>query len=341
MAKLLEALRERFQRVLNDYPESKLVTDTTIVGANYSPDGARGRFETIAENGRLFNSKNLVLATGGRSKPYSFERRKTALREAVMFDSDSILHHQHTQEIIEALRAAPFEFILIIGSSHSAWSVAKVLEESILPQCPNAIIAVLARSSIKTFYESRDSADNEGYHYERGDICTTTDLINRFGGIRGDAKALYRRVIESGNILAEGDLVQFLQDIASQQANTRRSRVVLVRCSERNESEVQELLNVAPVIVPAVGYEANVVPVYQNGSHIGPRLKTNGQVDVDKNCRVFDFDGKHIDGVYALGLAHGVTPDEALGGEPNFSGTIDGVNLYQGVIGERLLRQII
>src|SRR3989338_6443164 len=133
VAKLLEALRERFQRVLNDYPESKLVTDTTIVGANYSPDGARGRFETIAENGRLFNSKNLVLATGGRSKPYSFERRKTALREAVMFDSDSILHHQHTQEIIEALRAAPFEFVLIIGSSHSAWSVAKVLEESILP----------------------------------------------------------------------------------------------------------------------------------------------------------------------------------------------------------------
>lgn len=319
VAEFLQALRERFERLLHDYPQSKLLSgeEVTHVAANGS-DG-QGRFIADTTRGQTFYSRNLVLATGGRGKKFYSQYRLRGLPDPVIFEADSILHGEHASEIVRALQESPRDFIAIVGSSHSAWSVANVLYEKVLDKYPLARILILARGPVKVFYESCKAADADGYEYDGGDVCPKTGRINRFGGIRGDAKELYRYAIESAGHFP----------------------VHIVDGSEKNAQRVQEILGSAPVIISAVGYEANTVPIYQDGQRIGPKLKANGQVEVDKKCRLFDAHGNLIDGAYALGLAHGVTPDDTLGGEPNFGGTIDGVNLYQGIIGERLLQQIL
>lgn len=318
VAQFLEALGERFQRVLEDYPQSRLITNAAIVGANYERDGGRNRFETVTQDGRSFFSENLVLATGGRWKKFIPEPRLKGLPPPILLDSDLILRCQHTQDIIRSLEKSPHS-LAIVGSSHGAWSSAHVLGENIFPARSFTRISILARKPVKVFYESREAANADGYHYDEGDICPKTGRVNRYGGIRGDARDLYRSVIESNG----------------------KHPITIVDASERNASEVREILDTAPVIISGVGPEANAVPIYENDECIGPQLRTNRQVYVDKNCRVFDTKNRPIDGAYALGLAHGVTPDESLGGESNFSGTIDGVNGYQGCIGERVLKQIL
>jgi hypothetical protein len=178
---------------------------------------------------------------------------------------------------------------------------------------------------IKLFYPSREDARGAGYgDWDEGDVCPLTQRLFRLGGIRGDARELYRRVTGSP-------------------ATEPEPRVRLTSFEGRGEvrEELLELCLEADLVLPAFGYRPRFVPVIDAG---GERVELRGQGRdplVDEYCRVLDTSGKPVRGLSAIGLGTGFRPTGDLGGEQSFTGQTNGLWLYQNGIGRRVLDQIV
>ena len=92
--------------------------------------------------------------------------------------------------------------ILIVGGSHSAWSVAwKLIQNRFKGK-----ITMYSRSKIKVYCVNEDEAKDINYtDYDTNDICPDTRGIFRFAGLRGDSKTLWlnRHTIKNFNIVHE------------------------------------------------------------------------------------------------------------------------------------------
>src|SRR5204862_54024 len=76
--------------------------------------------------------------------------------------------------------------IVILGGSHSAYSVAGALLE--LPAARRLAagqIVILQRREPRVFYPDRNAALEDLYDVDAGDICPRTQGVNRMGGLRG------------------------------------------------------------------------------------------------------------------------------------------------------------
>lgn len=317
VAEFLETLGKRLREVVSDFPESDVLPSTEISGIEYFPNHA-DRFVsgTVAEQ-RRFVSKNIVLATGGRETPIDLGSGNEKL-----FLASDLLHDQ----ISDALRARMARFscpnIVILGGAHSAFSAAwKIRQDFIATDFPHASVTIVHRHPVRLFYNTPEEAAADAYAFDPAqDVCLTTNRVNRFSGIRGDAKKLARAV-------TRGEVPE----------------VRLLACIEENRAAVTHHLATAAVIIQATGYVAASVPLLNEaGEVIGPRAKGNGQLDVTPTCGIFDTNGNCVPRAYAVGLGHGITPDPSIGGEPSFKhGVLDAVNLYHGKIGELILEQLL
>lgn len=317
IAELLEDIGRKLREAMEGYPESDLLAATQIEGVIHNPCSPQRRFESFTTGNKSFVSQNVVLATGGQEMAIDLgeHSQKLILSRNVLHDDDVIT------QIRQRLAKHFCERVAIIGGSHSAFSVAwRLHEEVIARDFPLGCIDVIHRHPVRLFYDSVEEALRDGYSFDPiHDVCPVTHRVNRFSGIRGDAKDLYRAIV-----------------------NGKEEHVRLVQCNKQNKGEVEETLEHVAVIVQAFGYSANSVPIFgPNDLGIGPRLKDNDQLDVTKECRIYDYQRRLIDGTYAIGLGHGITPDPAVGGEPSFRGVLDAVNLYHGKVGEIILDQIL
>ena len=261
------------------------------------------------EDQELARSKKLLLATGGRQELldiYGGNSDKVVLSGAVIEEGDELVR---ALDVLAAGRE-----IVILGGSHSAFSVVwKLLEFAERQEIAigDGAVKVISRETPRLFYENSRAADADDYAFDREwDVCEETDRVNRFGGVRGDAKELYRR-ISSGN----------------------ERRVVL-------SDKVGGAFNRAGLIVQATGYRANAVPLYKpNGELVGPYINDYGRVEVNNSCRIFTENGDVLPNAWAVGLAHGVNAG-IFGGEKSFRGVLDAVNLYQGAVGTIVYNQL-
>lgn len=80
--------------------------------------------------------------------------------------------------------------IAIVGASHSAWSVVWTLLQDY--RKPVVSIDIYSRNKTRVFFRSRNAATLENYEYNDDDICSETNQIHRFGGLRGDSKQVWR-----------------------------------------------------------------------------------------------------------------------------------------------------
>lgn len=317
VAELLEDIGRKLREVIDGYPESDLLASTQIAGVVHNTLLQHGRFESFTTENKRFVSQNVILATGGQETAIDLDEhsQKFILSRNVLHDDDII------EQIRQKFKEHSCERLAILGGSHSAFSVAWRLHEEIIARnFPFGYMDIIHRHPVKLFYDSAEEALRDGYPFDSVlDVCPVTGRVYRFAGIRGDAKALFQAVI-----------------------NGEEEHVRLIQSNEQNAGEVEESLRNAAVIVQALGYGANAVPIFDStDSQIGPRLKNNGQLDVTKECRIYDCHGQFIRGAYAIGLGHGITPDPAVRGEPSFRGVLDAVNLYHGKVGEIILDQIL
>ena len=100
------------------------------------------------------------------------------------------------------------------------------------------------------------------------------------------------------------------------------------------------LFDEAALIVPALGYRPNTVPVFDaNGARV-PLAADLGRVAVDRMSRLACTDGTAVPGLFGVGLGTGYVPWGELAGEPSFDGHQNSLWLYQSGLGRMIFEGV-
>ena len=78
--------------------------------------------------------------------------------------------------------------IAIIGSSHSSISIIDCL---ISKKINYKNITLLCRNDFKVFFKDLEDSKKNGYNYKNDDVCSETQMVNRFDGLRENSKNIY------------------------------------------------------------------------------------------------------------------------------------------------------
>src|SRR5262249_39316648 len=122
--------------------------------------------------------------------------------------------------------------ILILGGSHSAYSVAGAfLELAGAPRPAHGQIVLLQPRAPRIFYPDHKAASDDLYAVAPGDICPRTQRVNRMGGLRGFGREMWRQV-------------------ARRPRTTPEPRVVTMDMQHLTSSELSAMIEEAALVVP-------------------------------------------------------------------------------------------
>ena len=261
---------------------------------------------------------NVNLGHEGHSVPLGPFSAKVRLAHDVLQSAELPLPHYTAEKPL-----------VIAGGSHSALAVAwSLLNVSKTTFDPGSIV-LLSRSPICLFYATAEEATADGYEFDPVvDVCPFTKRVNRYGGLRGPAFELARSAFIAGT-------------------ETRLVRLQMMR-AEGSMAEARALLENASCIVAAVGFSARLPGKITDETDQPLLLHQDslGALSVSPTgmCMGVGGDGVPfpLKGVFAFGLGAGLRSDkDASGGEPSFSGRVDGVWLYQNDMGTQVLRDML
>ena len=313
---------------------TKVTSITRLEHGHFRVDATCGN-QTLS-----FTAEKVVLATGGHQnfcqtiaqqiagEPYlrDVEPCNIALTDEIVRAQtngrwQSLLHSSLDSGRRECESTLPK--VVIVGSSHSAFSVAWTLlrPEFGFPFQPGDI-QILYRSRPKVYFGSADEAKAAGYlDFDDNDFCPLTHRLYRLAGMRFDGRELLMKVLGLNELPPE-------------------PRVQL-HALESVETQLPDMLRNAALVVPAFGYRPNPIPIRDHVGHPIPLNSDFGNKRVDQQCRVLGADGQPISNLYGIGLASGFVPSGELGGEPSFRGQTNGFWLYQNGVGRLILDQIL
>ena len=271
-------------------------------------------------------AKKVVIATGGIPQDITQDRLLFAEKVDLgkwankCVHSDDFLKNGIPSKILKQLKNN--SKVLILGGSHSAFSVAHSLlnrQEAI--DFGDQEIKIWSTSIPKIYFESKKEALAQGYtDFSEEDICPITKKVYRLAGLRMDGRELYMQM-------------------SGLSGSTPETRVKLHFIKD-DLAELEEEIQSSTLIVLAFGYAFNIFPIYDCS---GLRMKLAGETTkhwVNEKCEVLDREGKVVPNLYATGLATGFIPRGELGGELSFSGQTNGIWYYQNAIAERIIKQL-
>jgi hypothetical protein len=187
-------------------------------------------------------------------------------------------------------------------------------------------ITIAHRNRLRLFYPSAEAALAEGYtDFGPNDICPLTKRLYRLAGFRFDSRELLMRIWGIGG-------------------RARETRVALYDLEQRtNADELEALIERADLVVAALGYRPNMLPIYDsNGDAIAMRGELPGaEPMVNRQCELLRADGSALPNAFGIGLASGFVPDGDLGGESTFRGQTNGLWLYQNGVGQIILDRLL
>lgn len=302
------------KQVIEDHPNNGFIAHKEIPAVSVMQNGEGNIFTSLDHFGNVVaRSRQIVLAPG------AWERVRdagTPERNTKLFLSHEVLSDLYSDEIGGRL-AAYGGRIVILGGSHSALAVAAHSLSRFDGELNEGSVTIFHRNPIKVFYDTIPDAEEDRYYYTEADVCQRSLRVNRFSGVRGPAKELYRRV-------------RFGEE----------TRVILTQISD--PLSMPDELDNAAIIVQALGYEARSIQFIDDlGRNVGPHM-VNGRVEVDGKARILDNKGQVIEGAYAIGLGHGFRPNPKIGGEPSAANhPVDAFNFYAGPVGEIIYKQLL
>ena len=130
----------------------------------------------VLENERIESACIIIAAGGTQEIPSEYIHCRNVLTSTDVLSNNS---HDFTNKRIA-----------IVGASHSAWSVVWTLLHDY--RKPFSSIDIYSRNKTRVFFRTRNAATLENYEYNDDDICSETNQIHRFGGLRGDSKQVWR-----------------------------------------------------------------------------------------------------------------------------------------------------
>lgn len=151
-----------------------------------------GTFVSYDAAGRaLVHSRSIVIATGadeqcGDAYPFARAGAQVIFSGAVMAGRIS--------PILAALEQG--NRVTILGSSHSAFCVADMLLRDLGNKLRPGQLRVACRRSVDLYFASVEEARTFGAALTQRSICPETGAVNRFNGLRGNAKTLYLKICD-------------------------------------------------------------------------------------------------------------------------------------------------
>lgn len=303
--------------VLRRHPKCAVHTSTAATAVHLRPDGSL-TVRLVDAGGRYRNlrSRTAVMALGGQHgvRPPTLGRDLafTDLALQAVMPSDRILSREGLCEAEVLLRNARGRHVVILGGSHSAYSVAWALTHLLDRRVfPDIAITILSRREPPVFYPDPAAASADGYAVLPGDICPRTGRVHRLGGLRGNGRDIWRLLHRQPGALPVRRL------------NLDETAVPMLR----------HMLQEAALVIPAFGYRSKTLPVYDTVGH-RILLEDDGRRPVvDAGCRLYRKGGGVLPNIFGIGLGTGFRPLDSMGGEPNFDGQANSLWLYQNDIG--------
>ena len=201
--------------------------------------------------------------------------------------------------------------VVVVGGSHSAMSTIDRLTEALGPTGLRRI-TMLHRDPPRLYYASVGDAQRDGYVFDDpADVCPMSGRINRFGGLR------YRSFDVAKSIIATGRTPDQSIEIVSR------------RLGDQDSAAVGDLLAEAAAVITCLGYQANMPPVLDHWDRPIDLQNNARGLEIDEDGCALDADGQPIAGLFVYGLGSRLLKrSDAIGGEPSFGGSADGVWLY-------------
>jgi hypothetical protein len=275
-------------------------------------------------------SRNLVLATGAMETrapllelPVAGKPLLPRFSHKLML-SGEVLSNGGSEAVTRRLARTRGARVVIVGGSHSAVSAANVL----LTKCGSIdfgrdAITLMHLRPLRVFYPSAADALADGYaDFTTDDICPVSGRLFRLAGFRLESRELVMRVLGIGGRPPEPRL--------------RLHRLV----EQESYAVAQRLLEDADLIIAALGYRPNALPLLDIGGKVIPLPQPPSPL-VDQYSRVLDINGVPVPGVFGIGLAAGFVPSGPLGGEPSFRGQTNGIRQWQNGVGAMIIDSLL
>lgn len=257
-----------------------------------------------SENRLLACSKNLLFCCGADEIP---------LAELLPYrdrweGSAKFLLRDHLDGLVDCKRP-----IVVIGASHSAFScVWRLLYDPLFAGFASGreILMLQRRERIKLRCTPEFANEHQIDYDPETDVCPTTGLVFRNGGLRKDAKTLYLDIRDG-----------------------QEDKVRLVQMS--GLAEQQHVLEQAGLILQATGFGSKLPIVERQG-----RAIRVGNPTSDGELRDLDSEAT-IPGLFGMGLGLNILPPGAPRGEPSFTGGIHGFQSYPLSIAPRIINRLL
>ncbi len=315
---------ETLAGMVAEHSACAVLTSHEALSARRVADGWEVAVRDAQGRERTLFARNVVLATGAR-QPVERLTAETVGGESLvercgvrLMQSGDVLSTGGLQQMATHLAGLAAPRVVVVGGSTSAAAVCHALLNR-MPQVRFAAggITLMHRRELRIYYPDAASATAEGYtEFTDDDICPISGRVFRFAGFRLDSRELVMQARGIGGRAAE-------------------PRLALHMLQQPADPAAWRIIEAADVVIAAIGYRPNVLPVLDEaGAPITLLARTGPQQPlVDGRCRVLDAAGVPLAGLFGIGLAAGFVPRGRLGGEPSFRGQANGLWLWQNDVG--------
>ena len=328
----LARLGSLLQQAVAASASSEFMARTEIRALHLQPDGSVAA-ETLSPCGerQRIEARTAILALGGRQLAAEFidcellpSVRLGDIDPAKLILSDTLFQQAGLARAKSLLARASDPRVVIIGGRHSAFSAAwLLLTQCGAHFCTPGQIAILCRRVAPVFYATRAEAEADGCIVSESDICPRTRRVHRFGGMRGDGRELWRRIAGKPGTAPE-----------------QRVEIVPLTDAALTPRALRDRLDAATLVIPAFGYRAATVPIFDcEGRRLALRADQGGAA-VGADARLLLANGRPLPNVFGIGLGSGFQPSGAMGGEANRDGQTNSLWLYQNDIGALVYRGV-
>ena len=305
----------------------RVVTDRTVAAARRLADG---NWRLAIDGGQgAIRAERIVLATGG-AQP--LDRLAKAIVAGVplaeryanrLVQSDEVLARGGVARVNERLgRRSPVRIAIVGGSTSAVTAANRLLRHPQAPPFARGGLTILHRRPIRPFYHSAEAARADGYAgFTPDDMCPISGFVHRFAGLRLDARELLRRSL---GLAGDPD-----------------PRLRLHQLTDGDDPQARAVLDEADLVIAALGYQPRALALEDAEGRAIALAAAEGAPLVDEQCRIVEANGNPVPGAYAIGLAAGFRPRGELGGEPSFTGQVNGLWLWQNGVGAMIVDQIV
>ncbi|MEM7044353.1 MAG: hypothetical protein AAF543_16210 [Pseudomonadota bacterium] len=331
----LTAVAKRTIDYLSSAYQVPVLLETAVDTIHRQVDGSFLLRLRDGSNSQRFDlvTDNVLCSFGGRQPAKMIEQCEIhpGLRlgdhaERIIPSDEFLMMSDHAVRQSIPLTSGEASDVLVVGGSHSAISTIDRLTEALGPMGLRRIV-MLHRDPLRLYYASADEARRDGYAFDDPkDVCPMSGRINRFSGLRYRSFDVARSILETGRTPDQS------VEVVS---------VHLRGLSKEGRATLENSLKRSSAVVTCLGYQANLPRVVDHWDREIMFRNQYGGLDVDACGCALTIDRQSVSGLYVYGIGSRLLKrSEAIGGEPSFRGSADGVWLYHNHGGSVILNAL-